>query len=470
MCLRFGPCLSAGIRTIAVAAVLAGSAAAGAEVEPKVLKVSPSPAPVPALGYRLLPLESDLKPGDAAPVYLRLMADVPAERLRELGEKPLAWFNLPLEKFPAAEARTFVDSWRPKLEQIAFGARRATCDWGYTLPEQSEHSIEINLSDIIAMRNWARLMAVDTRLKIVDHQEQAAIRAIETGLAFGRHIAEGPFLINALVGIGSAWQALDRIDDLLAQPKTSNLYWSLTALPRPLISLRRPLAIESQLCERILPEITDLDRTRTVGEWDARLARFHARMLKLAGTYKPEKPNPRMDTLDGFKQWVLPEARQYLKGRDGKTDSLNDSQMILLYFGGKYHDLYDDIYKAAYLPFAEAKPFYARGQRQLQAAKDGPLWPFPALMANVETCHSAQARLDRKVAALRVVEALRLHAGAEGRLPGSLEEVKIVPIPDDPLTGRPFAYRLDGDTAVLIGPMPKGPEKLGLEYRITLRK
>jgi hypothetical protein len=453
-----------------LAVVLAGPAATGAELEPRVLEVSPSPEPVPALGYRLLPLESDLKPGDAAPVYLRLMADLPAERLRELGDKPLAWLNVPIDEFPEAEARAFVNSWRPKLEQIAFGARRATCDWGYTLPEQSEHSIEINLADIIAMRNWARLLAVDACLKIVDHQEQAAVRTIETWLAFSRHIAEGPFLINALVGIGSAWAALERVDDLLAQPEAPNLYWSLTALPRPLIGLRKALAIESQLCERILPEMTGLDRARTDGEWDALLARFHARLLKLAETYKPPKPDPRMGTLAGFKQWVLPEAREYLRARDSKTDRLNDSQTILLYFGGKYHDLYDDVYKAAYLPFAEARPVYARGQRQLQAVKDGPLWLFSALMASVESCHRSQTRLDRKVAALRVVEALRLHAGAEGRLPRSLEEIKVVPVPEDPFTGHPFDYRLDGDEAILTGPMPKGQEKLGLEYRITLRR
>ena len=40
--------------------------------EPQVteLLVSPRPAPVPALRYRLLPLESERTPGDAAPIYL----------------------------------------------------------------------------------------------------------------------------------------------------------------------------------------------------------------------------------------------------------------------------------------------------------------------------------------------------------------------------------------------------------------
>ena len=56
--------------------------------------------------------------------------------------------------------------------------------------------------------------------------------------------------------------------------------------------------------------------------------------------------------------------------------------------------------------------------------------------------HRHQAMLDRKVAMLRVVEALRLHAGSTGRLPDSLDQVKVVPIPIDPLSGKVFEYEL----------------------------
>ena len=45
-----------------------------------------------------------------------------------------------------------------------------------------------------------------------------------------------------------------------------------------------------------------------------------------------------------------------------------------------------------------------------------------------------------------------------------------VTYPLDPVSGKPFAYHLDGDTATLAGTMPKGQEPLGLSYRITLRR
>jgi hypothetical protein len=85
---------------------------------------------------------------------------------------------------------------------------------------------------------------------------------------------------------------------------------------------------------------------------------------------------------------------------------------------------------------------------------------------------SAQTRLERNLAALRVVEALRLHAAAhEGKLPDKLSEVTEVPLPDDPGTGKPFGYSRDGDTATLTSEVPNEPvPNNGVRYRLTLRK
>ena len=35
--------------------------------------------------------------------------------------------------------------------------------------------------------------------------------------------------------------------------------------------------------------------------------------------------------------------------------------MILKFFGARYRELYDDLFKAGYLPYFEAVPFYERG-------------------------------------------------------------------------------------------------------------
>jgi hypothetical protein len=88
--------------------------------------------------------------------------------------------------------------------------------------------------------------------------------------------------------------------------------------------------------------------------------------------------------------------------------------------------------------------------------------------------YTASTRIDRRIAALRCVEALRLHAAAhDGKLPASLADVKEVPIPADPMTGKSFAYKVDGDTATISAGAPDGEEPTAhntLIYELTLRK
>ena len=51
---------------------------------------------------------------------------------------------------------------------------------------------------------------------------------------------------------------------------------------------------------------------------------------------------------------------------------------------------------------------------------------------------------------LRIVEALRLHAGQTGKLPQSLDEITIVPVPNDPATDAPVGYEVLDDGSVMI--------------------
>ena len=62
----------------------------------------------------------------------------------------------------------------------------------------------------------------------------------------------------------------------------------------------------------------------------------------------------------------------------------------------------------------------------------------------------AVALIEQYIAALRVVEALRMHmATNNGALPKSLSEIRQVPIPNDPLSGEDFVFESDGKTATL---------------------
>ena len=102
----------------------------------------------------------------------------------------------------------------------------------------------------------------------------------------------------------------------------------------------------------------------------------------------------------------------------------------------------------------------------------------PALLADdvvpsMTPPRRAQGRLEQRIALLRHVEALRLYAAENGgTLPAKLSDVS-VPLPDDPITGKPFSYELHGGTAHLRGSPPAGEKTnpaFRLHFEVTLQE
>ena len=74
--------------------------------------------------------------------------------------------------------------------------------------------------------------------------------------------------------------------------------------------------------------------------------------------------------------------------------------------------------------------------------------------------------------ALRAVEAVRMHAAThDGALPASLDEVAIVPVPSDLVTGGPFGYELTAVGARLWAPPTSDLQpQTAIRYELTIRK
>jgi tetratricopeptide (TPR) repeat protein len=81
-------------------------------------------------------------------------------------------------------------------------------------------------------------------------------------------------------------------------------------------------------------------------------------------------------------------------------------------------------------------------------------------------------RLDRNVAALQCVEALRLYAtNHDGKFPKELSSITEVSVPSDPVTKKPFVYHCTGPNAVLEAPAPKGAtERETIRYELKLKE
>jgi tetratricopeptide (TPR) repeat protein len=79
-------------------------------------------------------------------------------------------------------------------------------------------------------------------------------------------------------------------------------------------------------------------------------------------------------------------------------------------------------------------------------------------------------KLDRHIAALQCIEAMRLYAaGHNGKFPGALDEIAEVPVPGDPVTQKPFGYTRIGSKAVLEAAAPEGATgKDAMRYELKL--
>jgi hypothetical protein len=157
-------------------------------------------------------------------------------------------------------------------------------------------------------------------------------------------------------------------------------------------------------------------------------------------------------------------------GRSAKeVEAMPVAQVVMIYTMRTYGQLRDDVFKWMAVPYPAAREGLAKAERQVAQSRE--VVPLARmLLPAVGSASAAGARSERTLAALRVIEAIRLHASATGgALPERLTDISVVPVPDDPVTGKPFEYRRVGATALLQSPDPRtGSGPNGLRYQIEI--
>jgi len=119
----------------------------------------------------------------------------------------------------------------------------------------------------------------------------------------------------------------------------------------------------------------------------------------------------------------------------------------------------NDTERWVYLPFAQARAGLDEEEEKLKMAERS-LRPgvviASMLLPACRQVFGAQTRTQRTVDALRVIEAIRMHAAEAGELPETLDDITVVPIPLNPATNKPFEYQLKDGTATLELPRSDG--------------
>jgi hypothetical protein len=442
---------------------------------PRRLELTPMAPSVPALKYYLYPQVRDQNPGNAVQLYYRAMNPESFQllqrdpklhvRLAELGQKPL-------RELTPAEIKdlSVVSGWKFLLE-VDRGARRPNYDWELTDPLRKE-GIGLLLPDVQSMRTLGMLVRARAKAELAAGDFNKAARTIQTGLAMGRHASNGPTLIQGLVGVAIASIVLDVVEDWVGQPDAPNLYWALTDLPQPLVDLRAGFEGERVWLDALFPGYREMIEDPSLPAPSAeQLAKRYSDVGAMAS-------GPERD----FWLFLLalqeyPSAKRFLREK-GRTEeqlaAMPVLHAVLLYEVYKYDVAYDDLRKSKGLPLIEAVTRARQSHRKFAESQRAHIRDFAGeLLPAAERVLFAPARIERKIAALRCIEAIRLHAAAHGgKLPEKLVDVTDVPVPVDPWTGKPFEYHREDGKATLTGPTPPGELSFpiyNIRYELTIR-
>lgn len=434
-------------------AVIAATGVATPEETVTRLVLTPASEPVPSLRYRLLPSLIELHKGNAAIHYNKATLLSHSKSLDAIEEKLVAWQEMPFDKLPREEMQTALADWTTLFNQLDMAARRDACDW--ELPMREQNAFAILLPEIQELRRYSRLLVCKARLEIAEGNFPTALRTLQTGFALARHTAAGPTLINGLVGIAIANQMCVVINDWSQAPGAPNLYWALTSLPQPLIDLRPAMETESAMLYLSYPMLRDLEsHAYTTAEWQAFLIRLKHDLDNLG--LRGELSNQVAFTALVAKSYPGAKRRLLAKGLDAKkVDAWPVMQVVVLDAMQTYDETRDRMFRWFYVPYAQAADGLDAAdeafKKQSQADEGLPIANL--LLPAVNSAYFATVRLERHLAALRIIEAIRMYGAAHGKqLPARLADIREVPIPIDPASGETFVYRLDGASALLAGP------------------
>jgi hypothetical protein len=448
------------------------TASAENDVPSTLLVLHPAASPTPALKFPLLPELRDTIPGNAVTHYRQAFKNMKQDAPLESGWVVASdqWLASPLQDFPREEVGKLLKQCDRTLQEAEAGARSEQCDWEMTEEFRTKGVAKL-LPDIQGMRQIGILVNLRARFELAEGRPDKAARTIQTGFALARHISEEPTLSGALVGFGIAACMVGRLQEFVQQPGVPNLYWSLTDLPRPFIDMRKEMQSERIKTYSMFPGMAEMAADLNAKPFTPEqvekavaplltLERKRFVQLRLADPARTARLLA-----------VRHEAAKKILINQGRPKELVDAmphfQVGLLLALQQYDQALDEYIKLETLPYPEVRAQAAAVEKRTKEMfqnKDGPAIPLAEnlLLPTLIEMYHVRSRLDRRIAALRCMEAVRLYAAAhDGKLPPSLDDIKDEPVPLDPMTGRAFVYRLVGDRAFLAcEPIPDRPTEI----------
>jgi hypothetical protein len=441
-------------------------------IEVRTLSLAPAAEPVPAMAYRLLPRYLDQKVGNAALFYYSAAALYPNRDPEDIQEKISDWREKSVDQLDRKEVDKVLSYFSNCFHQIKLAAQRTHCQWELPL----EDGFAMQLPHLSTFRSMIMAMQLQIRFKIADKQTNQAIEMLQQGFYMGRSIAQGPTVVQDLVGVAITALMLKEAEGLMQMPDSPNLYWALTALPDPMIDMHTSLENEREVLFVEFPQLRNLESEVLAPAQASAIASDFMKKIQTLDGGTGDEPFQGLLPL-GWVMMHYSDAKEFL-ARKGysqeRIEVLPAAQAVLIYHKQEYLEMLDNMFKWFEIPYSQAQPHLKKGKQRIddhQRNKGIKMNLLCTLLPALSRIAFLHARLDRNIALLRTIEAIRMFAADNsGELPGSLAEVTAVPIPTDPVTGKDFIYRrIDARNARLEAPVAPEERKRRPVYELTLK-
>lgn len=449
------------------------------------ITLHPTAAPVPLSRMSLYPEYADQTPGNRVQGLLKVFMEQDNFFRFVNGEEWQKWSEMTLDELPAdirtkasvASGIEYDRKYTSFLGYLDKGARYTAIDWNEYFDIRRD-GFNLLLPEVQKIRSLASVAKMRLRGEVKAGEFKKAATTVKTMFGMGQALEQHPTIIGDLVGIAIDTMAVAGVEEMVGRPDCPNLYWPLTDLPRPLISIRRGVGGERLFLTSQFDKYLSADRAWAEAETRDFLDDLSAILQFedqrggggiLPKMFRGARVRYAVLTADSAR---IKAARERLVAEGRSTDGVKampDLQIAVLDDFHRYEVLRDEFFKAMNLPYHEGKAEMDKAEALIRERKAKGDIIGPALLPSAWKVKQAQARLDQWVAYLRAVEGIRLYAHAnKGALPSKLADLT-VPVPTDPVTGKPFEYELKDGEATLTGANPGLPSTKRV-YKLTVKK
>ncbi len=410
------------------------------DIPPKTISISVSPKaqPSPPMIYSFSrPATSNTK-GNAADYYLQA-----AELQQSFSDQ-----NLPVTTTDPNLIPDIINRYEPVDKLISTATGMSYCDW------QLDYSngLDVSTTGISNLNLISRTMHTIAKQKLASSDYAAALESIRRQLIMASDFADGNTTINTRISRLAIGRALAIARDLGQRSDSPSLYWPLMEYYLTFPDLNRGILNDNAIDEKVVLDIfkKDLETGYFTG-----IEMYEAVKAIFELTEDEEFPYGYYE-YNGLLALYYNEALNYLtdKGLDlAKMKLMPPAQVVAISKWYQYTKLRDDYYKWFRLPYHIANPRIdqiwtdIRDYRKQQQGK----MSFAFLLRTSDTWELYKATQCKVwLEAIINIEAIRLHIHQTSHLPGSLDEITIVPTLTNTFTGQPFRYELKDQTHALL--------------------